>query len=109
METMNHLFRLIDSVQESVIVPWDDTARDAIRAMQFSDKVGGLARKLQPYIVQVPRRAFESLRKAGSVQPIAPERWGEQFQTLVNMDLYSDRFGLWWEEPTFLATASTVL
>jgi len=109
METMDHLFRLIDSVQESVIVPWDDTAKEAIRAMQFSDKVGGLARKLQPYIVQVPRGAFESLRKAGAVQPIAPERWGEQFQTLVNMDLYSDRFGLWWEEPTFMATASTIL
>ena len=109
METMDHLFRLIDSVQESVIVPWDDTAKEAIRAMQFSDKVGGLARKLQPYIVQVPRGAFESLRKAGALQPIAPERWGEQFQTLVNMDLYSDRFGLWWEEPTFMATASTIL
>ena len=37
MEKMDHLFRLIDSVQESVIVPWDDTAKEAIRAMQFSD------------------------------------------------------------------------
>lgn len=102
-------FRMIDTVQMPVIVPFDDEARRCIEGLRYSEKSGGLARKLQPYLVQLPRQGFEDLRKAGAIQPIAPERWGEQFMELVNKDLYSDEFGIWWDDPTFMNIANTII
>lgn len=108
LETLATRFRMIDSVQMPVIVPYDDTARDALKALRYADKSGGLARRLQPYLVQLPRQGFEALRKSGAVQPVAPERWGEQFMALTVMDLYSKDFGLSWDDPAFLKGESLV-
>jgi CRISPR-associated endonuclease/helicase Cas3 len=104
LETLAAKFRMIDSVQMPVIVPFDDDARAHIEALRHAEKSGGLARKLQPYLVQLPRQGFEALRKAGAVQPIAPEKWGEQFMELGNMDLYNPHSGLSWDDPTFIRT-----
>ncbi len=106
METLAARFRMIESVQMPVIVPFDDTAREALQALRFADKSGGLARRLQPYLVQLPRQGFDALRKSGAIQPVAPERWGEQFMELAVMDLYDGRFGLNWEDPAFLKAES---
>ncbi len=106
METLAARFRMIESVQMPVIVPFDDTAREALQALHFADKSGGLARRLQPYLVQLPRQGFEALRKSGAIQPVAPERWGEQFMELTVMDLYDKRFGLSWDDPAFLKAES---
>jgi CRISPR-associated endonuclease/helicase Cas3 len=109
METLARHYRLIDTAQSTVIVPFDETAKKAIRDLAFATGAQGLARQLQPYTVQVPRKAFDSLRKAGALAPIAPERWGEQFMQLVNDDLYRPSFGLHWEHPDFLGAAALVL
>ncbi|WP_332670858.1 CRISPR-associated endonuclease Cas3'' [Aromatoleum sp.] len=109
LETLATKFRMIDTVQMPVIVPFDDAARSAIEGLRYAEKSGGLARKLQPYLVQLPRNGFEALRKAGAIQPIAPEKWGEQFMELVNMDIYSPEFGIWWDEPTFMNSANTII
>ena len=74
METLAAKFRLIDSVQIPVIVPYDDKARDALRALEHAQGSVGLARSLQPYLVQLPRQGFDALRKAGAVVPVA-EGW----------------------------------
>tara|TARA_R100001509_G_scaffold148104_5_gene105753 strand:+ start:10948 stop:13122 length:2175 start_codon:yes stop_codon:yes gene_type:complete len=109
METLAAKFRMIDTVQMPVIVPLDKDARRNIESLRFAEKSGGLARKLQPYLVQLPRNGFDALRKAGAIQPIAPGKWGEQFMELVNMDIYSQEFGIWWEEPTFMKSANTII
>ncbi len=111
MEMLASKFRMIDTVQLPVIVPYgkDDRARKMIERLRYAEKSGGLARELQPYLVQLPRQGFDSLRQAGAIQPIAPEKWGEQFMELVNMDIYSERFGVWWEEPTFMKVANTII
>lgn len=106
METLAARFRMIESAQMPVIVPFDDVAREALRALRFADKSGGLARRLQPYLVQLPRPGFDALRKSGAIQPVAPERWGEQFMELTVMDLYDKRFGLSWDDPVFLKAES---
>lgn len=106
METLAARFRMIESVQMPVIVPFDDEAREALRALRFADKSGGLARRLQPYLVQLPRQGFEALRKSGAIQPVAAERWGEQFMELAVMDLYDVNFGLSWDDPAFLKAES---
>jgi CRISPR-associated endonuclease/helicase Cas3 len=113
METLATKFRMIDAVQMPVIVPYaresgDDEARSLIDCLRHAEKSGGLARKLQPYLVQLPRTGFDALRKAGAILPIAPTRWGDQFMELVNMDIYSQQFGVWWEDPMFLDVANTI-
>jgi CRISPR-associated endonuclease/helicase Cas3 len=109
LETLAAKFRMIDTVQIPVIVPFDDNARRDIKSLRFADKSGGIARQLQPYLIQLPRNGFDSLRKASAIQPVAPEKWGEQFMELVNMDIYSDDFGVWWEEPTFMKSVNTII
>ncbi len=102
METLATKFRMIDSVQMPVIVPYDDEARDALEQLRFAEGSVGLARKLQPYLVQLPRQGFDALYQARAIAPVAPEKWGDQFMVLTHMDLYHPRFGLHWDNPTFI-------
>lgn len=95
-------FRMIDSVQCPVIIPFDDIARDALKALEFADGCGELARQLQPYIVQLPRQGYNALLQSGAIQPVAPDRYGEQFMQLVNPDLYHAQYGLHWDNPAFI-------
>lgn len=108
METLATRFRMIDNVQMPVIVPYDDGALEALRALEFAEGSVGLARKLQPYLVQLPRQGFDALYKAGAVVPVAPKKWGEQFMVLTNRDIYSQRYGLHWDNPTFMEIGSTI-
>jgi len=104
METLATKFRMIDSVQMPVIVPYDDEAREALKALEFAEGSVGLARKLQPYLVQLPRQGFDALYKAGAVIPVAPKKWGDQFMELAHEGLYDHRFGLSWDHPAFIRT-----
>lgn len=109
LETLAAKFRMIETAQMSVIVPFDDEARDCIERLRYAEKSGGLARKLQSYLVPLPHNGFEALRATGAIQPIAPERWGEQFMELTTMDLYDAGTGIWWENPSFMSTANTII
>ncbi|WP_425423956.1 CRISPR-associated helicase Cas3' [Simplicispira psychrophila] len=102
METLATQFRMIDNVQMPVIVPYDDCAREALKDLEFAEGSVGLARKLQPYLVQLPRQGFDALYKAGAVIPVAPKKWGEQFMVLAHEGLYNERFGLSWDNPALI-------
>ncbi len=107
-EMLADKFRMIDSVQCPVIIPFDDIARDALKALEFAAGCGELARQLQPYIVQLPRQGYNALLQSGAIQPVAPDRYGEQFMQLLNPDLYHAQFGLHWENPSFMSVDSTI-
>lgn len=102
MDTLAEKFKMIDSVQMPVIIPFDDEARDAIRALSFADRVQGISRRLQRYLVQVPTHGFNALRKAGAIEAVRPEEWGDQFMVLANESLYDPGVGLTWNEPSFI-------
>ncbi|MDX1488228.1 MAG: CRISPR-associated helicase Cas3', partial [Acidiferrobacterales bacterium] len=102
-------FRMIENTQQAVIIPFDKTARKAIRDLEHAEKVGGIARQLQPYTVQVPRRSFEALQRVGAIAAVEPEKFGEQFMLLINEDLYDrESLGLNWSEPTFRESESNI-
>lgn len=103
MDTLAEQFKMIDSVQIPVIIPFDDEARSAIRDLQFVEGVQGISRRLQRYLVQVPRHGFEALRKAGAIEAIRPKEWGDQFMVLANESLYDPHVGLSWDEPSFIS------
>lgn len=106
-EMLADKFRMIDSVQCPVIIPFDEIAEAALNALESADGCGELARQLQPYIVQLPRQGYEALLKVGAIQPVAPERYGEQFMVLDNLDIYHNQCGLSWDNPTFKCNEST--
>lgn len=108
METLAAKFRMIESGQMPVIVPYDEDAREALERLRHAERSVGLARKLQPYLVQLPPSAYDVLCKVGAVQPVSMEKWGEQFMELVNIDLYDADFGLNWDDPTFIRTESSI-
>ena len=109
MDTLAEQFRLIDSVQMPVIVPFDDDAKSAIRDLHFTEGLQGISRRLQRYLVQVPRHGFEALRKAGAIEAARPEKWGDQFMVLANDSLYDKHVGLSWDNPVFIASAALVI
>ncbi len=102
-------FTMIDSHLLPIIVPRDDVAEKLINDLRFADGVGGIARGLQPYLVQVPKAGFEALRSAGAISCIEPQKFGDQFWRLESMDLYSNEAGLSWENPLFIKAESKVM
>lgn len=108
LETLAAKFRMIDSVMQPVIIPRDDIARDALNRLPHAAGCGGIARELQPYVVQLPRPAYDTLWKARAIEPVAQEKYGEQFMQLVNPRLYDERFGLHWDNPQFLDSQKNV-
>lgn len=107
-EDIAQKFCMIEDHQRPVIIPWDDSARNSIRRLEYAEGVSRLARQLQPYTVNVPEWIYRQLRKCGAVQPIAPERLGEQFPLLVNESLYHPYKGLCWEDPEYIAPEKSI-
>ncbi|MFB9146736.1 CRISPR-associated endonuclease Cas3'' [Halomonas alkalicola] len=108
-DTLEQKFRMIENNQRAVIIPFDDKARDALRKLAYAEGVGGIARELQPYTVQVPQQGFAALERVGAIVAVESAKFGEQFMMLVNEDLYDGRLGLNWSEPTFMRAESLIL
>ena len=105
-ETVADRFRLIENAMAPVIVKWrgktddDDTAERLIDNLGGVGHPGGVARKLQPFVVQVPHNVRNVLLSSGAAVRVR-EDFAEQFVVLTNMDLYRRDVGLNWEDPTF--------
>lgn len=112
-ETLAAKFKMIESNMQPVIVPFDPYTKKVIPEVELAlrnmEYAGGVARCLQSYLVQVPQQAFIALRNAGAIQPVAPDRYGEQFVQLINKDLYDPHFGLHWSDPAFIKAESAVI
>lgn len=102
-------YRVIESVMRPIIIPCDKNAEKLVEDLRYVEFVGSIARKLQPYLVQIPQQAFAALRAAGVVETIQPDRFGEQFILLNNMDLYCDEAGLDWDNPYFLKIEGCII
>jgi len=104
--TVGQTFRLIEETMTSVVVPFDDRARAAIAALPHAERIGGLARTLQPYTVQIPKRDRAALLASGEVQFADRE---QQFAVLQQESLYREDEGLVWEEAGTLPLQSYIV
>lgn len=100
-ESIASAFRLIDEAMDPVIVPFDDTAREAIRALTHAPvPPAGVQRRLQHYVVPIPPRARAALLASGAAQAIRPDDYGDRFVVLVEEragvlpELYDPDIGL---------------
>lgn len=107
-ETLEQMFRMIENNQRAVIIPYDEKARSALRDLAYAERIGGIARKLQPYTVQVTQQGFAALERVGAIAAVEPDKFGEQFMELVNEDLYDEWLGLNWNDPTFRSGESNI-
>ncbi len=103
-QTIASEYRIIESYMHPIIIAYDPEAEELIKKLRYSEFVGSTARKLQPYLVQIPEQAFFALKSAGIgiIAPIQSETFGDQFWELVNQDLYSEEVGLNWDDPYFI-------
>ncbi len=101
-QTIASEYRIIESTMRPIIISLDSEAESLIERLRYAEFVGQIARRLQPYLVQVPEEVFLSLKSAAAIATIAPERFGEQFWELINQSLYDDEAGLSWESPSYI-------
>lgn len=102
-------FQIIDDNQQPVLIPFDHTARVLIDQLRYVEKAAGIARRLQRYVVPVPRSIFARLAEARAIEPIRDDRTGRQFYELVNADLYRQDEGLTWDDPEFRDAEGMIL
>lgn len=99
------VFRLIESGLAPIIVPHEDEASVALARLSAVDvRPGGVARTLQPYVVQVPPRARAQLLAVGHVRFLHADRFGDQFAVLQAPAFYREDIGLAWEDRAYLDT-----
>ena len=105
-ETIARDFRLIEDAQVPVVVPWrgkdgnDDTAARLLRDLEHVPRPGRIARRLQPYVVQIPPPKREALLAVGAARTVREPDFGRQFVVLANLDLYDEHVGLELDDPT---------
>jgi CRISPR-associated endonuclease/helicase Cas3 len=109
-------YRLIESEMEPVIVPWDDKARTALTELAdpgiVPENIRGVARKLQPYIVNIPKDSFARLTQAGRISPVNAIRFEDQFMRLsdeARQNIYTEAFGIDWSDTTFRRSEENLL
>lgn len=102
-------FRMIETHLKPVIIEFDKEAEGLVSALWAAESVGGIARKLQSYLVQIPESGFKELFDNGAIEAIAPEKYGDQFWRLTNASLYHSDAGLSWENPTYINAEKTVM
>lgn len=102
-------FRLIDDVMEPVLVPYDADAKATLDALEHAElPPAGVLRRLQQYVVPVPKKVCAALLACGAARAIKPEAYGDRFIRLNTRDLYSKQSGLDWSDPTFRSAESNV-
>jgi len=94
-------FQLIENITESVVIPWDDKAKELIKDLEHSKYPLFAARKLQRYTVQIYPMVLRNLEVVGSVKRVQ-----DQYCVLINKSLYNKELGLCPEDPTFCEAES---
>jgi CRISPR-associated endonuclease/helicase Cas3 len=87
--TVADKFRLIEENTESIIIPYDEQAKDLLEQVRLSDFPAWYARKLQPYTVNIYETEYEALESKGVI-----DRYSEMYSVLNNMDFYDAKSGL---------------
>lgn len=87
--TASERFRLIENDTAPVIVAYDDTAQKLIDELESTTTPRSLARKLQPYTVNIFQPEFDALEASGAVSLYA-----ENFAVLSPYGQYDERTGL---------------
>jgi CRISPR-associated endonuclease/helicase Cas3 len=98
---------MIEDGLSPVIVAREAEPREALAALRGGAPAGAVARRVQPFIVQVPPKARELLLTNGHAQFVGGK--AGEFVELVALSLYRDEVGLEWEEAEYLAVEGSII
>ena len=106
-------FRLIEATMLPVIVPASETmpygaSADLLRELESAKSLENIARRLQLFVVPVPRGSRTALIDAGAARVAREEEFGEQFVILENASLYHSERGLDWNDPSYRPAESLI-
>ena len=109
-EKIDRDFVMIEDQQRPIIIAYDEQADELLRKLEHVEHCGGIAHALQPYLVQVPKYAFNALWQAGVLEVVAKEKFAEQFVVLTKdrKDLYHKDYGLDFSSPDLIAADDLV-
>jgi len=88
-------FKLIDNAMESIIIPYNNKAKEIIKQLRYAQFTRNLARKAQRFCVQVYPQVLKKL------EGISVERIQDSYLVLTNSDLYREDIGLTYDDPTY--------
>ncbi|OIR02079.1 DEAD/DEAH box helicase [mine drainage metagenome] len=107
--TVAERFRMIDSGLLPVIIPERDDAQKALDLLGWKGvSPGGVAGRLQPFLVLVPPQARARLLASGHVAFQREDLFGDQFAVLRTPSLYQDETGLLWDDAEYLGLEQTI-
>lgn len=92
-------FRMIDEVMQPVVVPWkastkDDGAEKLLARIAAQDPPSGAdLRKLQQYLVPIPRSARDTWLAAGVLSPVHP-KLGDAMLRFADLAHYDEKTGV---------------
>ena len=103
---------MIESGLAPVIVaretePREAKAREALAALRAGASAGAVARRVQPFIVQIPPKARDLLLTNGHARFVDGD--AGEFVELVTASLYRDEVGLEWENADYLAVEDSII
>lgn len=108
--TVGDTFRMIESGMAPVIIPSESAAQKVVDQLSIEAVPSGkLARDLQPFVVQVPPKAWDILIGNGHAAFVAPALRGDQFVVLRKMEFYQPDVGLIWEDADYLAAEDMLI
>jgi CRISPR-associated endonuclease/helicase Cas3 len=108
--TIAEKFRMIEDGMATVIIAYDDKARDTLARLESNTiTAGAAARALQTYTVQVPPNDRAKLLANGHARMIRPDVFKDQFIVLKSPALYRAESGLIWEEADSLGIGTSVI
>jgi len=72
-QTAAREFQVIEDVTETVIIPFNEEAKNLIEELKYTQYPSSTLRKLQPYTVSIYQGEFEALSSKGVILTIAEE------------------------------------
>lgn len=95
-DAISRAFQMIDDAQAPVIIRgghWG-ISDDLLKSLEWREGTGGIARALQPYIVNVPRGLRRELEISRAASLWRENLFGREFLLLDHADLYDERAGM---------------
>ncbi len=87
-ETAARQFQVIEDVTETVIIPFNEEAKNLIEELKFTPYPASTLRKLQPYTISIYAGEFETLSSKGVILTIAEE------YAILNPDYFDEYYSL---------------
>ncbi|WP_431471159.1 CRISPR-associated helicase/endonuclease Cas3 [Sphingosinithalassobacter sp. LHW66-3] len=107
--TISDAFQMIDEAMDPVLIPYDADAVKALHALARADlPPAGTLRKLQQYVVPVPKQVRAALLASGDAVVVRAE-CGDRFVRLGDMSLYDRSRGLALSAPEWRVSEQNVM